>query len=182
MQVEGESYSFAEGVFYQAQQGGGYVVVEPPVGAEVHTVPEQSMRQEDGDVVLHQFDETFFSEDSDEAGQTIYRVEPKPPEEEIDEIPAGSPSFVADGETYHYVNFSLYVEFEEAGRTGFINGQPDIGAQLDELPEGVTTVEEAGVSYYQFDSIFFEEVEDESGGVFFEVVGSPDGSDEEVEG
>ena len=180
MQVESESYSYADGIFYQPRQGGGYIVVVPPVGAEVNSVPTEALREEDGDVVLHQFDQTFFSEDKNDSGQTIYRVEPQPPEEEIDEIPAGSTSFVADGETYYYVNYSLYVEFEESGRTGFVNGMPDIGAQLDELPEGVTTIEEEGVSYYQFDTVFFEEVEDESGGVFYEVVGSPDGEDTEL--
>ncbi len=45
----------------------------------------------------------------------------------------------------------------------------------------VTTAEEGGVTYYQFDTVFFEEVEDDSGSTFYEVVGSPDGSDEEVE-
>ncbi len=44
-----------------------------------------------------------------------------------------------------------------------------------------TTVEEGGVTYYQFDSVFFEQVEDDNGGIFYEVVGSPDGSDQEVE-
>ena len=45
----------------------------------------------------------------------------------------------------------------------------------------MTTVEEGGVTYYQFDTVFFEEVEDEGGQTFYEVVGSPDGSEEEVE-
>ncbi len=49
------------------------------------------------------------------------------------------------------------------------------------LPEQATPVEEDGVTYYQFDSVFFEEVEEENGSTFYEVVGSPDGSDEEVE-
>ncbi len=48
------------------------------------------------------------------------------------------------------------------------------------LPDEVTTVEEGGETYYQFDSVFFEEVEDDDGTRFYEVVGSPDGSDQEV--
>ena len=58
-----------------------------------------------------------------------------------------------------------------------MNGEPEIGAQLDELPEGTTTIEEDGRTYYQFDMVFFEEVEDESGDPFYEVIDSPDGSD-----
>jgi len=52
-----------------------------------------------------------------------------------------------------------------------------IGAQVDKLPEGVTTIEEEGKTYHQFDMVFFEEVEDEDGSPFYEVVGSPDGSE-----
>ncbi len=70
---------------------------------------------------------------------------------------------MADGETYYYVNYSLYLEYEENDQTGFVNGEPEVGAQLDELPEGTTTIEEDGFTFYQFDMVFFEEVEDESG-------------------
>ncbi len=42
-------------------------------------------------------------------------------------------------------------------------------------------MEEGGVTYYQFDTVFFEEVEDDSGSTFYEVLGNPDGSDEEIE-
>ena len=70
--------------------------------------------------------------------------------------------------------------FEENGKKGFVNGEPEIGAQVDKLPGEVTTFEEDGVTYYQFDSVFFEEVEEDSGETFYEVVGSPDGSDQEV--
>ena len=95
----------------------------------------------------------------------------------IDSIPAGSVSFVADGETFYYVDFNLYVEFEENGQTGYVNGEPEIGAQLDELPEGTTTIEEDERTFYQFDMVFFEEVEDEQGNPFYEVIESPDGSE-----
>ena len=108
-------------------------------------------------------------------------MEPQPAEEEIDSIPKGSPSFVADQETYYYVEYSFYVEYEENGKTGYTNGEPEIGAQVDSLPDEVTTLEEDGVTYYQFDTVFFEEVEDSDGSTFYEVVGSPDGEDEEVE-
>ena len=56
-----------------------------------------------------------------------------------------------------------------------------VAAVIDELPDEVTTVEEGGVTYYQFDSVFFEQVEDDEGDTFYEVVGSPAGSDKEVE-
>jgi hypothetical protein len=183
IQVEGTTYYYADWSFYQVAPGGGYVVVEPPAGAEVSAIPEEAVAHEEGEVALYQFDEIYFTKDTNDAGQEIYRVEPQPPEEEIDAIPADAPSFVADGETYHYVNYNLYVEYEENGQTGFVNGEPEIGAQLDELPVGATTIEEDGLTFYQFDTVFFEEVEDENGQPFYEVIESPDGSETvELEG
>jgi hypothetical protein len=147
IQHEGQTYYYADWAFFQAASGGGYVVVAAPTGAEVSAIPEEAAIHEEA------------------------------PEEELDEIPAGSPSFIADEETFYYVNFNLYVEFEENGRKGYVNGEPEIGAQLDALPEGVTTIEEDGRTYYQFDMVFFEEVEDEDGNPFYEVIDSPDGSE-----
>ena len=46
------------------------------------------------------------------------------------------------------------MEYQENGKKGFVNGEPEIGAQVGELPDEVTTVEEAGVTYYQFDTVF----------------------------
>lgn len=177
IQVEGATYYYADWSFFQAASGGGYVVASPPEGAEVSAIPEEAVVHEEGDVELYQFDNLYFTKTTNEAGREVYLVEPAPPEEELDEIPAGSPSFMADGETYYYVNFNLYIEFEENGQTGYVNGEPEIGAQLDVLPEGATTIEEDGRTYYQFDMVFFEEVEDESGSPFYEVVDSPDGAD-----
>ncbi len=177
IQVEGTTYYYADWSFYQDAPGGGYVVVEPPAGAEVSAIPEEAIAHEEGEVPLYQFDETYFTKDTNDAGREVYRVEPQPPEEELDAIPDGSVSFVADGETYYYVNQSLYVEYEEDGKTGFVNGEPEIGAQLDALPEGTTAIEEDGFTFYQFDMVFFEEVEDENGQPFYEVIDSPDGSE-----
>ena len=183
VEVDGKTYYYTDASFWQKASDGGYVVVAPPTGAEVSSLPEEASPQTEGDVTVYQFDDLFFTKDTNSSGKTIYRVEPQPPEEEIGSIPSGSPSFVADQETYYYVDFNFYVAYEENGKKGYVNGEPDVGAQVDELPVDVTTVEEDGVTYYQFDSVFFEEVDDEeSDKTFYEVVGSPDGSDEEVEG
>ncbi len=181
VQIDGETYFWADDGFWQKASGGSYVVVAAPVGAEVSSLPEEAKSETEGDVTIYQFDDLFFTKDTNSSGRSVYRVEPPPAKEEIDSIPPGSPSFVADEETYYYVDYNFYVEFEENGKKGFVNGEPEIGAQVDELPDEVTTVEEGGVTYYQFDTVFFEEVEDDGGKAFYEVVGSPDGSDEEVE-
>jgi hypothetical protein len=177
VEVEGATYHYAEGTFYQKANGGGYRVVEAPVGAEVSSIPKESISQEESEITLYQFDKTSFTKHVKDGGGEVYRVEPQPPAEEMDSMPADAPTFVADGETYYYVNYNLYVQYKEGGRTGFVNGEPEIGAQVDALPKGVTTIEENGKTYYQFDMVFFEEVQDENGKPFYEVVGSPDGSD-----
>ena len=156
-------------------------MVDAPVGAEVSTIPEEAAKNTEGDVVVYQFDKLFLTEDKNSSGKKIYRVEPQPSEEEIDSIPKDSPSFEADGETYHYVDYSFYVAYEENGKRGYVVADPEIGAQVDKLPDGVTEVEEDGQKYYQFDSVFFENVESEDGDVFYEVVGSPGEEDVELE-
>ena len=72
-------------------------------------------------------------------------------DEEIDEIPAGSPSFVADGETYYYVDYNFYVQYEENGKSGYTNGEPEVGGPGNDLTEQalalgriVTEIEEEG--------------------------------------
>jgi hypothetical protein len=180
--VDGASYTYADWGFWQPA-GSGYVVVAPPVGAQVSTLPDSvETHTDEGEDPLYQFDQLYFSADTNDAGRTVYVVEPQPPAEEIDSIPAGSVSFVADEETYYYVNFNFYVAYDEDGETGYVNGEPDIGAQADSLPEGATEIEYEGVTYHQFDTVFFEEVEDESGNPYYEVVDAPgEGAATEVE-
>jgi len=180
VKVDSKTYYYADWSFWEKTSDGQYVVVAAPAGAEVSTLPDEAMKHTEGDVVLYQFDDLYFTEDKNSSGKKVYRVEPQPAEEEIDSIPNGSVSFVADSETYYYVDVSFYVEYQENGKTGYVQGDPDIGAQVDKLPEGTTTIEEDGVTYHQFDTLFFEPVESDGGDTFFEVVGSPDGSDQEV--
>jgi len=174
---EGQTYTYADWGFWQPS-GGGYVVVVAPVGAQVSTIPDDVVEHEDeGEATLYQFDRSYFSKTTNDAGKTVYVVQPQPPAEELESIPAGSPSFVAGGETYYYVDFNLYVEYAENGDTGFINGEPDLGAQVNTLPEGSTEIEYEGKKYYQFDMVFFEQVQDEMGQAFYEVVDAPGGDE-----
>ena len=113
VELDGKTYYYEEGSFWRKASGGGYVVVKAPAGAEVSSIPEDASAATEGEVTVYQYDDLFLTKDTNDAGRTIYRVEPQPAEEEIDSIPSGSPSFEADNETYYYVNFNFYVEFEE---------------------------------------------------------------------
>jgi hypothetical protein len=178
---EGQTYTYADWGFWQPSGDGGYVVVDPPVGAQVSSIPEEAVAHEDeGEAALYQFDQSYFTKSTNDSGRTVYVVEPSPPAEELDSIPQGSINFAADGEVFYYVDFNLYVAYNENGQTGYVNGEPDIGAQVQALPEGSTEIEYEGMTYHQFDMVFFEEVQDENGASFYEVVDAP-GDDEVTE-
>ena len=107
-------YADADAAFYK-DAGEKFVVVAAPVGAEVSSIPKDARAADEEGSDLFIFDPTSFTRTTNSAGKTVYRVEPQPPAEELKEIPQGSPSFVADGETYYYVNYSLYVQYSENG-------------------------------------------------------------------
>jgi len=167
----GDVYSYANGAFYKPKPDGGWIVVEPLVGAEVSSIPAGAVKYDDeGSLEIYQFDGTYWSKFTNFSSQTAYRVEPPPPAEEIDEIPTGSPSFVADGERYFYVNYSWYVAYEVNGKQGYTNGEPGIDAQVEKLPSGSTQLKIDGVTYQQFDTLYFEQVEDANGSTFYQIV------------
>jgi hypothetical protein len=82
-------------------------------------------------------------------------VQSPPPEEEIDSVPGDAVTFAVDGETYYYVENSLYVVDPEGG---YLNAEPPLDGIAQEVPEGATVVQEGGKMYFQFDTVFFEEV------------------------
>jgi len=61
--IDGESYYLANGSFYTKVQRDGkdvYVVVDPPVGAEVQSLPEETREFKIGDDTYYQFDKVFY--------------------------------------------------------------------------------------------------------------------------
>ena len=59
------------------------------------------------------------------------------------------------GETYYYVENSLYVDDTQGG---YFNAEPPMDGIAQEIPEGATVVQEGGKMYFQFDTVFFEQV------------------------
>ena len=53
----------------------------------------------------------------------------------------------------------------------------ELGAGADRLPDGATVINEDSGTYYQFDTVFFQEATDEDGIRYYEVVAPPDGSE-----
>jgi hypothetical protein len=176
IEVEGQTYYLSENTFYQKIQRDGedvYVVVDPPAGAQVTSIPENVVEHEEGDVKVYQYDETFYTQETDEEGVQHYEVQPRPPEEELDELPADAVSFVVDEETYYYAARGLYVAAEGGG---YVLSEPALGGVAPQLPDGATVINEGDEMYFQLDTVFFKEVESESG-TTYEVVPAPDGSE-----
>ena len=176
LEVDGQTYYLSENTFYQRVQRDGkdlYVVVDAPAGAQVASVPENAVEHDEGGDKVYQYDETFYTSATDEEGKQVYEVQPVPPEEEIDEIPQGSVTFVADEETYYYVERGLYVAAEGGG---YVMSEPPLGSTAAELPDGATVINEGGELYFQFDTVFFKSV-GSGEETAYEVIPSPDGSE-----
>jgi len=174
--VAGETYYLSDNTFYQRIQRDGkdlYVVVDAPAGAQVSSIPDDVVEHDEGGEAVYQYDETFYASETDESGKKVYEVQPKPPEEEIDEIPEGTVTFVADEETYYYVTHGFYVG---ADGGGYVMSEPPLGSVSEELPDGATVINEGGEVYFQFDTVFFKSVESGAETVY-EVIPSPDGSE-----
>ena len=149
------------------------MVVDAPAGAQVSSVPDDVVvHDEDGESV-YQYDETFYTSTEGESGEQVYEVQPVPPEEEIDEIPEGTVTFVADEETYYYVERGLYVA-AEAG--GYVMSEPPLGSVAAKLPDGATVINEGEQTYFQFDTVFFKPM-DSGSEAAYEVIAAPDGSE-----
>ena len=82
-------------------------------------------------------------------------------------------TFVADEETFYYVERGLYVAAEGGG---YVMSEPPLGSTAAELPDGATVINEEGELYFQFDTVFFKPV-DSGEETAYEVIPSPDGSE-----
>jgi len=148
-----------------------FVIVDPPTGAKVPELPEQTaVYEEDGETV-YQYDKTYYAKASAEEGGQGHVVQSPPPEEKIAGVPADAVTFKVDGETYYYVENSLYVDDTQGG---YLNAEPPMDGIAQEIPEGATVVQEGGKMYFQFDTVFFEQVTSGSG-TTYKVVPPPRG-------
>ena len=66
----------------------------------------------------------------------------------------------------------MYTEDDEDGDIKYVNAVPGIGAEVEALPANTTSFEKDGVTYYQFDIVFFVAKEGK-----YEVVDDPDAED-----
>ena len=132
-------------------------------------MPENVAEHEEGDVTVYQYDKTFYTQETNEGGNRVYEVQPRPAEEELDDMPDHAVSFVVGGETYFYVDRGLYVAAEGGG---YVMSEPELGGIAPQLPDGATVINEGDDTYFQLDTVFFKETEDG-----YEVIPAPDGSE-----
>ena len=179
--VDDQTYWYANGTFYQPIRREGkdlYVVVDPPPGAVVPELPEDVMEDTEADMTVYQYDETYFTEATEEESPSGgYVVQPSPPEESLDDVPEDATSFEVDEVFYYYVDNALYVALDEGG---YGASEPPLGGIAPVLPDGATVITEGGDTYFQFDTVFFV-MKTQDGENVYEVIAAPDGS-EVVEG
>ena len=67
-------------------------------------------------MTVYQYDETYFTEATEEESPSGgYVVQPSPPEESLDDVPEDATSFEVDEVFYYYVDNALYVALDEGG-------------------------------------------------------------------
>jgi len=176
IEVHGQTYYLVDHTFYQKLQRDGkdlYVVVDAPAGAQVSSVPATVVEHEEDGVKMLQYDQTFYTSTTNDSGTQAYEIQPVPAEEEIDEIPQGTVTFVADDETYYYVTRALYVAAEGGG---YVMSEPRLGSVAAKLPDGATVINKGDQTHSQFDTVFFKPIGSGTD-TTYEIVVSPDGSE-----
>ena len=74
----------------------------------------------------------------------------------------GTSVIVIDGDEYFLSKGTFYIKVRREGKDVYVVIDPPTGAEVPSLPEGVRELEVAGMTYYQFDRIFYRKL----GGVY----------------
>jgi len=185
--VDDQYYWYAQstGGFYVeiAREGKKlFVVVDPPPGAFVKDLPENTRDITDGededDDEVYQFADTYFVEAENEEEEAGYVVTapPAPDSTELAELPEDTIRLELGGVTYYYFSGEFYIRDTAAGENIYTVSEPPMGATASTLPDGAIALTEEGSTFFQFDMLFFEQVP--GGG--FKVVEEPAGSPEPI--
>lgn len=109
--VDGASYHYAGGVYYE-QKPAGYTVVNPPLGAAVHQLPEGSLTIVYQDVTYHYFNGTFYVA----RGDDFVVVNPVVGMD-VPALPNGAVRITLGGEAYYRHGTVYYRPFFQNGET-----------------------------------------------------------------
>lgn len=100
--VANAAFMYDQGVFY-APSGGGFTVVEAPVGAAIVMLPRGYSSVVSTNGTYYYFGGTFYMQQDGN-----YLVIPPPPGAIITQLPSGAKQVKQDGQTYMKYNGTLY--------------------------------------------------------------------------
>lgn len=103
----GTAYRFANGVFYRPK-GKRFVVIAPPVGIRVRSLPAARVRVRVGRSAFFYFNGTFYRKLNANQG---YEVVQPPLGAQVPELPEGTELVILNGEKYHELDGYYYQEF-----------------------------------------------------------------------
>jgi len=144
-------YFYSDGLFYQYDDN-QYTVVEPPVGAEVTSLPSNAQSIVINGQQFYEVDGVYYKPVTKDDGTLVYEVAGK------------------DGE----------LNTDDSG--GDNNGMPpapQIGDVVQQLPQGSRRLNINGqVMYMSPDGIYYQSFVDQDGNTEYKIVGLPDDSDD----
>jgi hypothetical protein len=119
--VENEKYRYDQGVWY-APSGGGYTVVQAPVGGTVTTIPSGNQTVVVNNVTNYYYGGAYYQKSG-----TTYKVVPPPAGAVIENLPEGGEEVKIGDQTYVKIGETYYQPVQEDGKNKYevVQVEPD---------------------------------------------------------
>ena len=169
----GTTLHYAKGVFYRPTISGGYVVLAPPVGVRVATLPARYARLVVRGGVFFYYNGIFY-----ESVGSEYAVVAAPIGARVTVLPQGYELRLVDGQKYYVVDSTFYREIVENNSILYevVDGPQVeestmmVGARLPRLPEDAEVNVIDDQKFYVSDGVYLKEVIEDNT-IWYEVVG-----------
>ena len=143
-------YFYSDGLFYQYDND-QYTVVEPPVGAEVTTLPSNAQSIVINGQQFYEVNGVYYKPVTKDDGTLVYEVAGK------------------DGE----------LNTDDSGDGSDVQQGPQIGDVVQQLPQGSRKLNINGqIMYMSPDGAYYQSFVDQNGATEYKIVGLPDDSDD----
>jgi hypothetical protein len=189
----GLSYYYSDGYYYRPY-GSYFNVVIPPIGLHISVLPRGYRQFLYGPDLYYYYNGTYYRN-----GDNSYEVVAPPVGAEVAEIPEGAKTVVIDNRKYFEYHGTYYKEtikpngeiwYTVTGKNGVLNSNPDvqaqtepeqenhfegpeIGTQVDRLPEDCKTIVINNQKYFVApDDTYYQEQIDNNQ-IYYKVVGKP---------
>lgn len=166
---------YSRGIFYRPVRR-GYLVVAPPVGLRIATLPPYYVRVVVRGTLFFYCNGVFYQKSEDD--RETYVVVKPPVGAKVTELPEGYAIKLIDGKKYYVVDDTYYAEVLSDNKMYYEVVQPPqqvtshlmIGARLPHLPESHEVKVIDNQKYYLANGIYFKEII-ENDTIWYEAVG-----------